>query len=66
MKKVLFVAGEALPFASSGGLGDVIGSLPQALSESGEYDVRVVMPLYSSCICQNNTGSKFGIGVKLQ
>ncbi len=48
MKKVLFVAGEALPFASSGGLGDVIGSLPQALSESGEYDVRVVMPLYSS------------------
>ncbi|MGM9611425.1 MAG: glycogen/starch synthase, partial [Candidatus Woodwardiibium sp.] len=26
MKKILFVASEALPFASSGGLGDVIGS----------------------------------------
>ena len=30
MKKILFVASEALPFASSGGLGDVIGSLPAA------------------------------------
>ena len=33
MKKILYVAGEALPFASSGGLGDVIGSLPAALNE---------------------------------
>lgn len=48
MKKILFAAGEALPFASSGGLGDVIGSLPAALNSSEDYDVRVVMPLYSS------------------
>lgn len=48
MKKILYVAGEALPFASSGGLGDVIGSLPAALTASGECDVRVVMPLYSA------------------
>ena len=53
MKKILFAASEALPFASSGGLGDVIGSLPvalAALSEGGEplYDVRVVMPLYGT------------------
>ncbi len=48
MKKILFVAGEALPFASSGGLGDVIGSLPAALAAGGETDVRVIMPLYSS------------------
>ena len=47
MKKILYVAGEALPFASSGGLGDVIGSLPSALVNEGE-DVRVVMPLYSA------------------
>ena len=47
MKKILYVAGEALPFASSGGLGDVIGSLPEALVNEGE-DVRVVMPLYSA------------------
>lgn len=47
MKKILYVAGEALPFASSGGLGDVIGSLPSALNGVGEDDVRVIMPLYS-------------------
>ena len=47
-KKVLFVASEAVPFASSGGLGDVIGSLPAALNEAAgdELDVRVIMPLY--------------------
>ena len=48
MKKILYVAGEALPFASSGGLGDVIGSLPAALNEEGDCDVRVVMPLYNT------------------
>jgi starch synthase len=47
MKKILYVAGEALPFASSGGLGDVIGSLPAALTEESDNDIRVVMPLYS-------------------
>ena len=48
MKKILFVAGEALPFASSGGLGDVIGSLPAALTEESDNDIRVIMPLYST------------------
>lgn len=47
MKKILYVAGEALPFASSGGLGDVIGSLPASLTEESDNDIRVVMPLYS-------------------
>ena len=48
MKKILFVASEALPFASSGGLGDVIGSLPAAIAaaSAGDCDVRVVLPLY--------------------
>ena len=45
MKKVLFVASEGLPFIKSGGLADVIGSLPQAISETG-CEVRVVLPLY--------------------
>ncbi len=48
MKKILYIAGEALPFASSGGLGDVIGSLPAALTATEECDVRVIMPLYSA------------------
>lgn len=46
--KILYVAGEALPFASSGGLGDVIGSLPAALKAESDNDIRVVMPLYSN------------------
>ncbi|MBO4277807.1 MAG: glycogen synthase [Clostridia bacterium] len=47
--KILYVAGESLPFASSGGLGDVIGSLPAALAKADlETDVRVIMPLYSA------------------
>ena len=43
--KVLFVASEANPFIKTGGLGDVIGSLPMALKELGE-EVRVVIPNY--------------------
>ena len=48
--KILYAASEALPFASTGGLADVVGSLPIAvksiLKDGG--DVRVVIPLYPS------------------
>lgn len=39
-----------MPFAATGGLGDVIGSLPAAIRNLGKdnVDVRVVLPLYSS------------------
>lgn len=49
-KKILFVGAEAMPFAASGGLGDVLGSLPAALKAAGgeHIDVRVVMPLYGA------------------
>lgn len=43
--KVLFIASEAVPFAKTGGLGDVAGSLPPALRRLGA-DVRMVLPLY--------------------
>lgn len=48
MKKILFVGAEALPFAATGGLGDVLGSLPKALKDKAgdDVDIRVVMPLY--------------------
>ena len=48
MKKILFVGAEAMPFAATGGLGDVLGSLPSALAAQPETDIRVIMPLYSA------------------
>ncbi len=43
--KILFCASEAYPFCASGGLGDVIGSLPAALKKR-RTNVRVMLPLY--------------------
>ena len=45
--KVLYVASEALPFAASGGLADVAGSLPAAIKKN-KTDCRVIMPLYGT------------------
>lgn len=42
--RVLFVASEATPFIKSGGLADVIGSLPFALQE--EHECIIVLPKY--------------------
>ncbi|MBQ3069700.1 MAG: glycogen synthase GlgA [Clostridia bacterium] len=48
--KVLYAASEALPFAASGGLADVAGSLPRAMRQR-LIGCRVVMPLYD-CVPQ--------------
>lgn len=45
MKKVLFVASEGVPFIKTGGLADVVGSLPKYLNKE-EFDVRVILPKY--------------------
>lgn len=45
--KILFVSPEVVPFAKTGGLADVAGSLPKALKALGG-DVRLVLPLYRS------------------
>lgn len=43
--KILFTASEAMPFAKTGGLGEVIGSLPKELRKLG-VDARLILPKY--------------------
>ena len=43
--KILFASSEVAPFIKTGGLADVAGSLPQALSAAG-HEVKVILPLY--------------------
>ncbi|HEY3425876.1 MAG TPA: glycogen/starch synthase, partial [Negativicutes bacterium] len=43
---VLMAAAEAVPFIKVGGLGDVIGALPQELVRQ-KADIRVILPKYS-------------------
>ena len=45
MKKILFIASEAVPFIKTGGLADVVGSLPKSFPKK-YFDVRVILPKY--------------------
>ena len=47
MLKVLFVASESVPFKKTGGLADVVGTLPIEINKKG-HDARVIIPLYKS------------------
>ncbi len=43
--RVLFLSAEVFPYAKTGGLADVAGSLPKAIRRLG-HDIRIVMPRY--------------------
>ena len=47
-KKIVFLGSEAAPFIATGGLADVLGSLPKALAKNKNLDVSVILPLYSN------------------
>ena len=50
MKNILFIASEGVPFIKTGGLADVVGSLPKNIDKK-YFDVRVMLPKYT-CIKQ--------------
>ena len=50
MKNILFVASEGVPFIKTGGLADVVGSLPKDIDRR-YFDVRVILPKYT-CMAQ--------------
>jgi starch synthase len=62
--KVLFVVSECVPYAKTGGLGDVAGALPLALAARG-HDVRVVLPRYRSVMKFPATKLPVPLGVPL-
>lgn len=50
MKNILFAASEGVPFIKTGGLADVVGSLPKEIDRQ-YFDVRVILPKYT-CMTQ--------------
>jgi len=63
---ILFVASESVPLIKTGGLADVVGSLPKALQQAGAQ-VRVMVPLYEAIPqeikAQMETIATFTVGV---
>ena len=47
-KKIVFLGSEAAPFVATGGLADVLGSLPKALAKKNTLDISVILPLYGN------------------
>jgi starch synthase len=48
--RVLFATSEAHPLIKTGGLADVSGALPKALSQMSGVDIKIVIPAYSAVL----------------
>jgi starch synthase len=61
--RVLFATSEAHPLIKTGGLADVSGALPKALSQlktsEGNVDVKIVMPAYSAVLTKLKNRKEF-------
>ena len=64
--KVLVAAGECSPFIATGGLGEVIGSLPKSIAKVSDFDVRVFLPLYSDIPAEFRKKMSFLGALKVQ
>jgi starch synthase len=58
-KKILFAASEGVPFIKTGGLADVVGSLPKCIDKK-YFDVRVIVPKYA-CMRQEMKDKMEGV-----
>lgn len=58
-KRVVFLGSEATPFIATGGLADVLGSLPKTLAKNKNFDVSVMLPLYGNISNEFKSNFKF-------
>lgn len=58
MKNILFIASESVPFIKTGGLADVVGTLPKRFDKE-KYDVRVVLPNYACIKAEFKEGMQY-------
>lgn len=58
-KKIVFLGSEAAPFIATGGLADVLGSLPKELAKKDNLDISVILPLYSNISDEYRKDFKF-------
>jgi starch synthase len=62
--QVIFVASEAVPFAKTGGLGDVLGALPRAIEREG-HAAAIFLPGYRSALAAGVPQIPTGITVRV-
>ena len=58
VRNILIVSSEAVPFVKTGGLADVVGTLPRYIDKDN-FEVRVIIPKYACMDKKFNSDLKF-------